>query len=138
MNILKGIFTRQFFITLLLLGLLALFALPLTKNWRQKRAIDKEIAELEQQVSSFENKNSSLRQVLDYMQSEQFVEEEARSKLNYKKPGEQVVVIEGLPSESGATASASALFDFPAPPPDKNAELRLSGNLKRWLEYFFN
>ena len=137
MSLIRGIFTKQFFITLVLLGLLVLFAVPLTKNWRQKRAINKEIAELEQQVNDFEHKNSSLKQVLDYMQSEQFVEREARTKLNYKKPGEQAVVIEDLPTEAGVTAEASPLFDFPDAPPTKNTELRLTGNVEKWLNYFF-
>lgn len=137
MSLIRGIFTKQFFITLVLLGLLVLFAVPLTRNWRQQRAINKEIAELEQQVTDFEHKNSSLKQVLEYMQSEQFVEREARTKLNYKKPGEQTVVIEDLPLEPGVTVEASPLFDFPDAPPTKNTELRLSGNLNKWLNYFF-
>lgn len=137
MNILKLIFSRQFFITLLLLGLLAVFAVPLTKNWRQKRAIDREVAELEQQVNDLEHKSSNLKQVLDFMQSDQFVEQEARTKLNYKKPGEEVAVIESRPGENTASPSSSNIFDLPPAPPTERTEARLTGNLGNWLNYFF-
>ena len=137
MSLIRTIFSRQFLVTLLLIGVLALFAVPLTKNWRQKRAIDKEVAELEQQVKDYEHKNSSLKQVLDYMQSDEFVEREARTKLNYKKPGEQVTVIQNLPgSENAQPSSVVSFFDIPPAPPEPH-DPRLLGNTERWLNYFF-
>lgn len=85
MSFFRAVFSRQFLLTLVLVGLVAVFAVPLTKNYRQKRVINREIKSLEAEVTQLEHKNSSLQQVLDYMQSDQFVEEEARTKLNYKK-----------------------------------------------------
>ncbi len=137
MNLLKLIFSRQFLVTLILLGLLAVFAVPLTKNWRQKRAIDREVAELEQQVNDLEHKNSSLKQVLDYMQSDQFVEAEARTKLNYKKPGEEVAVIQGRPEDENINSSTTDVFALPSAPPAEPTEARLTGNLGNWIKYFF-
>ncbi len=116
--------------------MVAVFAVPLTKNYRQKRVINREIKSLEAEVTQLEHKNSSLQQVLDYMQSDQFVEEEARTKLNYKKPGEQVVVIETKPGEKTSSTENSPLFDFPDEPVERG-EPRLLGNISRWLDYFF-
>jgi cell division protein FtsB len=135
MSVFRIIFSRQFLSTLVLIGLLFVFAVPLTKNWRQKQAIDHEIAEMEKQVAALEHKNSNLKQVLDYMQSDQFIEAEARTKLNYKKPGEQVTVIQNQPGQT-PLGDASAIFDLPPAPPEKH-DARLLGNLSRWLDYFF-
>jgi len=137
MSFFRTIFSRQFLTTLLLCFLLVLFGLPLTKNWRQKRSIDKEIKELEQQVVDLEGKNSSLKQVLDYMQSEQFVEKEARTKLNYKKPGEEVAVIENRDGTTAVVSSTESIFDLPAEPQPAGSP-RLLGNFSKWLDYFFN
>ncbi len=137
MSFFRAIFSKQFLITLILIVLLVLFTLPLNKNWRQKRSIDKEIALLEQQVAEVENKNSNLRQVLDYMQSDQFVEKEARTKLNYKKPGEEVAVIENRDGQvSQPVTSVEGIFDLP-PAPKPTASPRLLGNIEKWLNYFF-
>ena len=134
MSFLKSIFTKQFLFTLLLLGLLVLLSFPLSKNWRQKRSIEQEIKGLEIQVKDMEGKNSNLKNVLDYMQSDQFVEEQARTKLNYKKPGESVVVIEGRPGEVPLTATSP--FEIPVESPKVTAS-RATVNVNKWLDYFF-
>lgn len=136
MSLFRTLFSRQFLITLLLIFLLVLFGLPLIKNWRQSRSINKEIREMEQQVIELENKNSSLKQVLDYMQSEQFVEKEARTKLNYKKPGEEVVVIEGRDGTTASVSPLDSVFDLPEAPKPIGSP-KLLGNFSKWLDYFF-
>ncbi|HRH33230.1 MAG TPA: septum formation initiator family protein [bacterium] len=134
MGFFRTIFTKQFFFTLLLIGLLVLLSFPLSKNWRQKRSIEREIAGLESQVKDMEGKNSNLKNVLDYMQSDQFVEEQARTKLNYKKPGESVVVIEGRPGETPETTTSP--FSIPAEP-EKVTASQATVNINKWLDYFF-
>lgn len=129
----RGPASKQLYLTLVLAILLVLLAFPLTRNWRQKRAIDQEIKSLESQAATLEGKNSTLKNVLDYMQSSQFVEEEARTKLNYKKAGESVVVIEG---EEGTVTSPTSPFALPAEPPTvTQSKARL--NVTTWLDYFF-
>jgi cell division protein FtsB len=134
MSFFKSLFSKQFLFTLVLLGLLVLISFPLSKNWRQKRSIDKEIQELELQAKELEGKNNNLKNVLDYMQSDQFVEKEARTKLNYKKPGESVVVIEGRPGETLVTETSP--FEV-LPEPPKTPELPATINFNKWLDYFF-
>ncbi len=136
MSFLRSLFTRQFFLSLLLIGLLVLLSFPLTKSYRQKRSIDREIAGLKEEAQALEHKNSNLKSVIEYMQSEQFVEKEARTKLNYQKPGESVVVIEGRPGEAPATTQAKPFFEVPAEP-TKAAEPQAVVNARKWLDYFF-
>lgn len=134
MSFLKSLFSKQFLLTLVLIGLLVLISFPLSKNWRQKRSIDQEIKSLELQAKELEGKNNNLKNVLDYMQSDQFVEKEARTKLNYKKAGESVVVIEGRPGETPVTETSP--FEIPPEPP-KTKELPATVNFNKWLDYFF-
>lgn len=134
MSFLKSLFSKQFLLTLVLIGLLVLISFPLSKNWRQKRSIDQEIKSLELQAKELEGKNNNLKNVLDYMQSDQFVEKEARTKLNYKKAGESVVVIEGRPGEIPTTVTSP--FEVP-PEPEKIPELPATINFNKWLDYFF-
>jgi len=136
MSFFRTIFSRQFLLTLVLIFLLVLFAIPLTKNWRQKRSIDNEVKAMEQQVAELEHKTSSLKQVLDYMQSDQFVEKEARTKLNYKKPGEEVAVIESRDGAAAPTSPVESIFDLPEAPKPEGSP-KLLGNFSKWLDYFF-
>ncbi|MCX6792709.1 MAG: septum formation initiator family protein [Candidatus Falkowbacteria bacterium] len=136
MSFFKTIFSRQFLLTLVLIFLLVLFAVPLTKNWRQKRSIDKEVKDMQQQVADLEHKNSSLKQVLDYMQSDQFVEKEARTKLNYKKTGEEVAIIESRDGTSPTVSPSDSVFDLPEEPKAPGSP-KLLGNFSKWLDYFF-
>lgn len=128
---------KQLLITLLLIGLLLLLLLPLIKNWNQKRMIDQEIKDLEKQVSELENKNNNLKQVLDYMQSDDFVEREARTKLNYKKPGEEVAVIESRDGSTPVVSPNGSVFDLPAEPKPVG-DPKILSNVAKWIKYFFN
>ena len=62
--------------------------------------------------------------MIDYLNSDQSLEEEARLNLNLKKSGEQVIVINDI--ENKATTTSSIV-------PSKN-----KNNLAKWRDYFFN
>lgn len=137
MSFLRSLLTRQFLITLLLTGLLVLLSFPLTRNYRQKRSIEREIKGLEEEAKALEHKNSNLKSVIEYMQSDQFVEKEARTKLNYQKPGESVVVVEGRPGQSATTPTDPLFFDVP-PVPTATTPPQAVVNARKWLDYFFS
>ena len=75
----------------LILGLVMSFTL--TRGvWRLYRAGDRvEVAEL--QLKELEAENARLRQQRDYYQSQEFIEQQARDKLNMGKEGETVVIL---------------------------------------------
>lgn len=116
--------SSQSFLAIIGLGFLLLIIFPLAKTYSQKRLIEKEIDDVKQQISDFENKNSDLKDMIVYLQSDQSLEEQARLNLNLKKPGEEVVVIE----------------DQAVGLDNTNQEVDDSGtnNLKKWWRYFFN
>lgn len=80
-----------------------------------------QIRTLTDEVAILEKENQRLIGDIDYLQSDVFVEREAREKLNFKKQGEKVVVITGR--ENGVEAESASS------PGKKNWQL--------WREYLF-
>jgi cell division protein FtsB len=134
-----GIVQKIFFnqISFALLGLIVLGAIgyPLAKNVGKRYDVNNEIKELETEIGGIENKNLELKNLIDYLDSDQFAEEQARLNLNYRQEGEEVVVIENgqQPQNNAAGANITSYsisgMDKTAPPPVKN-------NPVRWWEYF--
>ena len=78
---------------IVLLGAVVLVAVAYARAYYQDYKIREEIRSLEDQVRTLETKKLESLDILKYVQSDAFVEETARTQLNLKKPGEQVVVI---------------------------------------------
>lgn len=138
----KNIFFRFLFsqkgLALVGLVILILVFFPLAKNIKQRQKIDKEIQELEAEIKSIENKNSGLKEMIEYLESDRFLEEQARLNFGLKKSGENVAVVE-LEGEKGSASSAELsnqpIFDTAGIRKQKQTELN---NPARWWSYFFN
>jgi len=112
-------FYSRWFIILSLV-LIVLLLLSYNREMQRQKKINEKILELRNEALTLEQSNFKLARMLNYVQSEEFVELEARKNLNYKKPGEKVIVItENNNNEDGA----------------KKAE-QLS-NWEKWMHYFF-
>ncbi|MGB9706966.1 MAG: FtsB family cell division protein [Microgenomates group bacterium] len=90
--------------------------LRLLKAGDQVRLAEKRVLELER-------KKEKLSEERQYYQSKEFIEEEARNKLNMAKPGETIVI---LPPNIGNLVSR--------PQPELNPQLP---NWKKWWKLFF-
>jgi len=55
--------------------------------------IKREIKKLEEKINFLESDNKELESLIQYLQTEEFIEQEARAKLSLKKPGERVVAV---------------------------------------------
>ncbi|PIR12715.1 hypothetical protein COV49_04510 [Candidatus Falkowbacteria bacterium CG11_big_fil_rev_8_21_14_0_20_39_10] len=126
-----SIFTRIIynpkFLAFLGLLIIVLISIPLAKKVSKRYVIDEEIKGLETEIQELGEKNKDLKEFITYLESDQFLEEQARLNLNLKKPGEEVVVIqENL--DQGAEAENLALSEG-----KKNRS-----NPEKWLAYFFN
>jgi len=82
--------------------------------------LDRRIDDLENQIEKTEELSAQLEKNADYYKSDEYKEEQARIKLNYKKPGEEVILIYES-SEEGD--KPEKVIDLP--------------NWKKWLEYLF-
>lgn len=86
--------------------------------------VREKIQELQSQVHSVEGKKIESLRMLEYVKSDRFIEEKARTELNLKKFGENVVFVEGLSTVSSTFRGVE--------PVDEN---RLSNPMKWW--YYF-
>lgn len=124
-NFISRFASSQIFFTLLALALLVMILIPVYKNYQERKAINKEIAEIEKERKELENSNKELRQMLDYLESEESLEAQARLNLGLKRPGEEVVVIK---TESDKQEEVNNI---------NNKKENLS-NPQIWFRYFFN
>lgn len=85
--------------------------------------VSKEISDLKQNIEDMKKSNEELIKIKEYFTSKEFLEDEARKKLNMTKEGESVIVISNpnAPEEENES---------------EGQELKTS-NIKLWLEYFF-
>lgn len=75
-------------------AILLFLAFAYARAYYQDYTIRQEIRTLEHEVRSLEKKKLESLELLDYVTSDRFVEEVARTELNMKEEGEHVVVIQ--------------------------------------------
>jgi len=133
-NIFKKIFSSQVVLTIIGLLIIVFISIPLAKNVSKQYKFNKEIDNLKAEIGGLENKNSQLKNLISYLESDQFVDEKARLNLNYKKVGENVVVIkdqgEEASSDNKKNIDYSQLKDDLAD--DKES------NFQKWIFYFLS
>ncbi|BFD25239.1 MAG: septum formation initiator family protein [Candidatus Parcubacteria bacterium] len=123
-SIWQQFFSSQRLLALVFLLVLIAVSIPLLKTVTQNQAIDKEIAALKEQNEAYLSKSEELKELVDYLQSSDSLEERARLNQGLKKPNETVVVV-NIPEA-----------------PLKNTEVAVAdtrtANWNRWLAYFFH
>lgn len=73
-----------------------LFAIGFARAYYQDYRVRQEIESLQEELKNGKTKNFELLKLYEWVKSPEFVEEKARTELNMKKPGEQVMVITNL------------------------------------------
>lgn len=111
------------------------------REWVRNREIQSEIARLQGEAQSLQTRNLQIADLNTAFRTESFIEREARLKLGMKKPGENVVVIQG---EGSAGVSVSNAADGGAEPSDDPRSLLAAAdgalelaNPSKWWQYFF-
>ncbi len=89
----RRFFTSRTFLIVALIAALAT-AFGFARAYYQDYKIRQEIGELEEEVKKLEKKKLESMEILKYVTSQNFVEDKARTELNLKKPGENVVFIQ--------------------------------------------
>ena len=116
--------SSQRFLAIIGLVFIVLILLPLARTYSQRRLVEKEISDVNSQISDYEQKNKEMNDMIAYFQSPQYLEAQARLNLNLKKPGEEVVVI-NTPQDSGVTTVATGAAQS-------------ASDYVKWWRYFFN
>jgi len=130
-NIIKLAFSKQTTLTVIGLLIIVFISIPLAKNVSKQYKVNKEIDSLKNEIGDLGNKNSQLKSLISYMQSDQFVDEKARLNLNYKQPGENVVVIKNEDKKEITSQMSGA-----ADPGANDLNLKSNNNFQKWLKYF--
>ncbi|RLC37000.1 hypothetical protein DRH27_04350 [Candidatus Falkowbacteria bacterium] len=124
-------------ITLAVVGFIIIIAIsiPLARNVSKQYRINKEVKDLEKEIVGLKSKNSNLNGLIDYLKSDQFNEEQARLKLNYKKEGEEVAVIKDE-SADNLNNDEGEINYFNFDDINKNTAKKEVNNSKKWFIYF--
>jgi len=121
------------FLLFLIVFLVGMFVFVFYREISNKKNVEKEITEMNAEIEQLKLRKENFLALVDNYQSNFFVEEEARTKFNLQKPGEQVAVIklnETNTLDNWTTAAAE----------DRAAAVKYDGknNFVLWWEYFFN
>lgn len=124
-----------FFLVFVLAGTIFVFS----KAAQRKRQVEKEIETLKQEIEKLGGRNGDIAALLENFGDKDYLEQEARLRLNLKKKGEEVAIV--MPSIGGKTpeSSAGAISGDDKYSSAAGAETGSPkmNNLKKWLEYFF-
>ncbi len=87
--------------------------------------INQEIKDLEKKIKQLKASNEELIGLEEYFQSEEFLEKQARLKLNLTKPGEKVIIIKQIEEDLKELGQ-------------KETIAKEISNIQKWWEYFFD
>ena len=106
----------------------------------KSREIQKEIAQLQAQADTLAARNIKLSELETAVQTQSFIEREARLKLGMKKFGEEVVVIQERGEEGGASVEweEETNGDPLGLILDAKTQAPSVANSTKWWYYFFN
>ena len=115
-----------FFVSLFIL---IFFSVNLVKELINRKDLKEDISNLQAEINELESGNQELSSLINYFKSLDFVGNEARTKLNLRKPGEKIIIVpeeaEGLTEE---TDDYSNIL---------KTEVDSLSNPQRWWNYFF-
>jgi len=94
-NKIKSVLASRWFLVISLI-LALFFAFVYARAYYQDYKVKQEIRFLQEEVKSLKKKKIESLEILKYVTSEEFVEEKARTELNLKKTGENVLILQGL------------------------------------------
>jgi cell division protein FtsB len=82
----------QFF-TIIIILVILLFSFKAVQEILNRRAINQELKGLDKQILDLQVKQQNLESLITYLQSSEFIEKEARTRLNLRKEGERIIII---------------------------------------------
>jgi len=115
----------------LLLGVIALiFVLSgAYKETQKKKQIQEMIDQLQAEADKIDRENKKMKENLEFLSSADYLEIEAKDKLNQKNPGEEVIVLK--------TNVVQEAEPIEAPEPRKIESQIAIANHWKWWNYFF-
>lgn len=109
--------------------IISAISVPLWRKIDEKQRLNVELNSLKSEIERLSIDNSDLDQLIEYLKSDYFVEEQARLNLGLKKRGEDVFVIKNNNQDNTNKA-----FDFEHVADSSGSD---ELNTNKWLDYFF-
>ena len=122
---------RSKLVIILELVILVGLSIALGKEVLHKYQVQGEIRELETKISELEHRNVEIGSLINYLESDEYKEEQARLKLGLQKPGESVITVLGASTESETISTESLAYNIYVSDDTKT-------NPQRWWDYFFS
>jgi cell division protein FtsB len=119
----KILYSKSFIFFLLIVLVLAIIAFG--RESYRNFGINQEIKDLERKIKQLKASNEELIGLEEYFQSEEFLEKQARLKLNLTKPGEKVIIIKQIEEDLKGLGQ-------------KETIAKEISNIQKWWEYFFD
>ncbi|MDD2807199.1 MAG: septum formation initiator family protein [Patescibacteria group bacterium] len=114
---------KKWLTSIVLLLVLMVVVYSLAQSWLKNQEVNSEIVGLQTNIDNLEKENEQYQQLIEYLNSNAYLEEKARTDLGLKKQGEKVVVLPQNLINNQATAT------------DDQASSQ--SNLSSWINYFF-
>lgn len=118
----KLLYSKYFICFLVIVFILVVIALG-RESYRYFR-INQEVKNLEKKIEELKTSNEELSAMKEYFQSNEFLEKEARLKLNLTKPGEKLIIIKQIEGDLKEIEK-------------KEGIAKEISNLQKWWNYFF-
>lgn len=120
----------SWWIVLIAGALFVTFSVSIIRELVNGHQIRQQVQRLQHQVATEQNRQSQLQDLIDYLGSPTFQEQEARLKLGLKKNGEQVIVVPATntPVTGLSTSTTTESVDSMGKPISRP---------QRWWNYFF-
>jgi len=115
------------------IAVLIFLGVSLGKEMIRRHQISQRINSLESEIEKLEESNTELSDLINYLKSDEYREEEARIKMGLKKKDENVIVVPNLNSNDNINQSAKLAGNT-----NQISENKESSNLAKWWYYFFN
>jgi len=137
MEVIKKILSSKIFLFFLLLAVIWV-GLVSIKAYYKKSQLDQEVTSLKSEIGKLDQQDQDLSQLIKYFNNQNYLEKEAKDKLNLKKSDENVVMVpEGQLNEE-ADASQE-LFSTKTNGISNNSQPArdAENNLVKWWKYLF-
>ncbi len=125
----KSFFGSQLFVVIGA-AVCLLLLIAVSRTYYQNYRIKMEIADLKSEAEKLQGKRLQTLETLQYVESQAFVEEKARTELNLQKNGEQTAIISRTNSLNSEYSHRQENVSV--------VESETMSNIKKWWQYFFN
>lgn len=119
------IFSSKIFFVIFLIIVIYL-SMSVYREIKQRLEVKRRISDLKMEIENLGNENNKLNNLIEYFETEEYVESTSREKLGYKKPGEKIIVF--TEEDTGNVLNVNS----------QEVEYENIPNIKLWWNYFFN